>query len=137
MSKIEVRELVKRFDRNLVVDRVNFQVEDGEFLVLLGPSGGGKSTILRLICGLEQPDSGQIILGGHDVTRLSPRQRNVGMVFQDYGLYPSMDVYGNIAYGLENLHMAKVEIQKRVAEAAEKLQLTALLKREIGGLSGG
>lgn len=137
MSKIEVQELVKRFADNLVVNQVSFHVDDGEFFVLLGPSGGGKTTILRLICGLEQPDGGQIILGGQDVTRFSPRQRNVGMVFQDYGLYPAMDVYGNIAYGLENRHMPKAEIQKRVQEAAEKLKLTPLLKREIAGLSGG
>ncbi len=137
MSKIEVQELVKRFESNLVVDRVSFHVDDGEFFVLLGPSGGGKSTILRLICGLEQPESGQVRLGGRDVTRLSPRQRNVGMVFQDYGLYPSMDVYHNIAYGLENRHLPKAEIQQRVQEAAEKLHLTPLLRREIAGLSGG
>ncbi|HET8843965.1 MAG TPA: ABC transporter ATP-binding protein, partial [Ktedonobacteraceae bacterium] len=104
---------------------------------LLGPSGGGKTTILRMISGLEQPDSGSILLDNTDVTRLSPRQRNVGMVFQDYGLYPSMDVYGNIAYGLENRHMPKPEIQKRVAEAAEKLKLTTLLRRGITELSGG
>lgn len=137
MSKIEVQELVKRYGDNPVVDRVSFHVDDGEFFVLLGPSGGGKTTILRLICGLEQPDSGQIMLGGHDVTRLTPRQRNVGMVFQDYGLYPAMDVYGNIAYGLENRHVPKAEIQKRVQEAAEKLKLTPLLRRDIAGLSGG
>jgi multiple sugar transport system ATP-binding protein len=137
VSKIEVQELAKTFADNLVVDRVSFHVNDGEFFVLLGPSGGGKSTILRLICGLEQPDSGQIHLGGRDVTQLNPRQRNVGMVFQDYGLYPSMDVYGNIAYGLENRHMPKAEIQQRVQEAAEKLKLTPLLRREIAGLSGG
>ena len=137
MSKIEVQGLVKGFSGNLVVDQVSFAVADGEFFVLLGPSGGGKTTMLRLICGLEQPDSGRIILGGNDITRLTPRQRNVGMVFQDYGLYPSMDVAGNIAYGLENRHVPRAEIQKRVAEAAEKLKLTPLLRREIGALSGG
>lgn len=137
MSKLEVQGIVKRFGNNLVVDRISFHVDDGEFFVLLGPSGGGKTTILRIICGLEQPDDGQIYLGGRDITRLSPRQRNVGMVFQDYGLYPSMDVYGNIAYGLENRRMPRDEIQKRVAEAAEKLKLTPLLRRSIADLSGG
>lgn len=137
MSKLEVQGLVKRFGDNLVVDQVGFHVDNGEFFVLLGPSGGGKTTILRMICGLERPDEGQILLGGRDITRLSPRQRNVGMVFQDYGLYPSMDVYGNIAYGLEMRHMPRAEIQTRVREAAEKLKLTPLLQRGIGDLSGG
>jgi multiple sugar transport system ATP-binding protein len=137
MSNLEVQGLVKRFGTNLVVDRVGFRVENGEFFVLLGPSGGGKTTILRIICGLEQPDEGQVFFDGHDVTRLGPRQRNVGMVFQDYGLYPTMNVYGNIAYGLENRHMPKGEIQKRVQEAAEKLKLTPLLQRDVLDLSGG
>ncbi|HVU67790.1 MAG TPA: ABC transporter ATP-binding protein [Ktedonobacteraceae bacterium] len=137
MSNLEVQGLVKHFGSTLVVDRVSFHVDDGEFFVLLGPSGGGKTTILRMICGLEQPDRGQVCLGGRDVTRLSPRQRNVGMVFQDYGLYPTMNVYGNIAYGLENQHMPKPEIQQRVQAAAEKLGLTPHLQRSISDLSGG
>lgn len=137
MSNLEVQELTKRFGSTTVVDEVSFRVNNGEFFVLLGPSGGGKTTILRIISGLEQPDNGRVLLDDRDVTRLSPRQRNVGMVFQDYGLYPSMDVYGNIAYGLENRHMPRPEIQKRVQEAAEKLKLTPLLKREITALSGG
>src|SRR5581483_12312081 len=121
----------------LVVNQVSFHVDNGEFFVLLGPSGGGKTTILRLICGLEQPDEGKVFLGGQDVTRLAPRQRNIGMVFQDYGLYPTMDVFGNIAYGLENRHMPRAEIQKRVQEAAEKLKLTPHLHRDVSDLSGG
>lgn len=137
MSILEVQNLVKRFGENAVVNQVSFRVDEGEFFVLLGPSGGGKTTILRMICGLEQPDSGSILMGGQDVTKLNPRQRNVGMVFQDYGLYPSMDVYGNIAYGLENRHLPKAEIQQRVKEAAEKLKLTALLQRGVTELSGG
>lgn len=137
MSNLEVQGLVKRFGDNTVVNEVSFRVNNGEFFVLLGPSGGGKTTILRMISGLEQPDSGSVLLDDRDVTRLSPRQRNVGMVFQDYGLYPSMDVYGNIAYGLENRRMPRSEIQKRVQEAAEKLKLTPLLRRDITALSGG
>ncbi|WP_052890304.1 ABC transporter ATP-binding protein [Thermogemmatispora carboxidivorans] len=137
MSTLEVQNLVKRYDGQSAVDHVSFRIEDGEFFVLLGPSGSGKTTVLRIICGLEQPDEGRILLGGEDITHLSPRQRNVGMVFQDYGLYPSMDVYGNIAYGLENRRLPKDEIQRRVLEAAEKLQLTPLLRRGIDTLSGG
>jgi len=137
VSTLEVQGLVKRFGSTLVVDQVSFHVDDGEFFVLLGPSGGGKTTILRMICGLEQPDAGQVLIGDRDVTRLSPRQRNVGMVFQDYGLYPTMDVYGNIAYSLENQRLPRPEIDKRVREAAEKLGLTPLLRRGITDLSGG
>ncbi len=137
MSDLEVQGLVKRFGNNLVVDKVSFHVNDGEFFVLLGPSGGGKTTILRMICGLETPDDGRILLNGQDVTKLSPRQRNLGMVFQDYGLYPSMDVYGNIAYGLEARRVPKAEIQKLVPQAATKLGLTAHLRRNITELSGG
>lgn len=137
MSTLEVRDLVKRFGSNLVVNQVGFRVEDGEFFVLLGPSGGGKTTILRMVCGLEFPDEGHIFIGDQEVTRLSPRQRNVGMVFQDYGLYPTMDVAGNIAYSLENQRLPRAEIQRRVREAAEKLKLTPLLQRTIVDLSGG
>lgn len=137
MSDLEVQGLVKRFGNNLVVDRVSFYVNDGEFFVLLGPSGGGKTTILRMICGLEMPDDGRIVLNGQDVTKLNPRQRNLGMVFQDYGLYPSMDVYGNIAYGLEARRVPKAEIQKLVPQAAAKLGLTPHLRRSINDLSGG
>lgn len=137
MSDLEVQGLVKRFGTNLVVDRVSFHVNDGEFFVLLGPSGGGKTTILRMICGLEVPDDGRVVLNGQDVTKLNPRQRNLGMVFQDYGLYPSMDVYGNIAYGLEARRVPKGEIQKLVPQAAAKLGLTPHLRRSINDLSGG
>ena len=116
---------------------ISFTVSEGEFFVLLGPSGGGKSTLLRLICGLEQPDSGNIILSNRDITRLPSRERNVGMVFQDYGLYPHMDVYQNIAYGLEARGMPRDEVDQRVRQSAEKLGITPLIKRIIVDLSGG
>jgi multiple sugar transport system ATP-binding protein len=137
MSNLEVQGLVKRFGTNLVVDQVSFYVDEGEFFVLLGPSGGGKTTILRIISGLERPDTGRVLMSGEDVTGLAPRQRNLGMVFQDYGLYPNMDVYGNIAYGLENQRLPKAEIQQRIQQAAEMLKLTPLLRRSISALSGG
>jgi multiple sugar transport system ATP-binding protein len=137
MAKLEVNNLSKRFGDRVIVDEMSFHVDDGEFFVLLGPSGGGKSTLLRLICGLEQPDSGQIVIGGRDVTRVPPRERNVGMVFQDYGLYPNMNVYQNIAYGLEARGMARAEVERRVTSAAQKLGLADMLKRSIVDLSGG
>jgi ABC-type sugar transport system ATPase subunit len=112
-------------------------VAEGEFFVLLGPSGGGKSTILKLICGIETPDAGRITLAERDITNLPPRNRNLGMVFQDYGLYPHMSVFENIAYGLEARGMHKDEVSKRVKEAADKLGLTPLIDRIIVDLSGG
>jgi ABC-type sugar transport system ATPase subunit len=137
MNELEIKDLVKHYGTNPVIQHVSFTVSEGEFFVLLGPSGGGKSTMLRLICGLEQPDAGNIILSSRDITRLPSRERNVGMVFQDYGLYPHMDVYQNIAYGLEARGMPRAEVEQRVSKSAEKLGITPLLKRIIVDLSGG
>jgi ABC-type sugar transport system ATPase subunit len=137
MSSLEIHNLSKRLGDNLVVDDVSLRVAEGEFFVLLGASGGGKSTLLRLICGLETPDSGEVWLAGRNLTGLPPRARNIGMVFQDYGLYPAMNVFENIAYGLEARRLPRAEIETRVTEAATKLGLTALLRRSIVDLSGG
>jgi putative spermidine/putrescine transport system ATP-binding protein len=110
----------------------------GETLVLLGPSGCGKTTLLRLIAGLETPDAGgQVLFDGKDVTRLPIERRNVGMVFQSYALFPNMDVTGNIGYGLRVRGFAKNEVQKRVAEMLEMMQLTEFRNRSIDALSGG
>jgi ABC-type sugar transport system ATPase subunit len=137
MGELQVSGLTKRLGDHLAVDEVSFAVEEGEFFVLLGPSGGGKSTLLRLICGLETPDAGAIILNGRDITRLPPRERNLGMVFQDYGLYPNMNVFDNIAYGLQAKSVPRAEIDKRVPDAAEKLGLADFLRRAITDMSGG
>jgi putative spermidine/putrescine transport system ATP-binding protein len=110
----------------------------GETLVLLGPSGCGKTTLLRLIAGLEVPDAGgQVLFDGKDVTRLPIERRNVGMVFQSYALFPNMDVTGNIGYGLRVRGTPRNEIQKRVAEMLEMMQLTEFKNRSIDALSGG
>lgn len=137
MGSLEIQGLAKRFGNNVVLDNLDLSVAEGEFFVLLGPSGGGKSTILKLICGIETPDAGRITLAGRDITNLSPRNRNLGMVFQDYGLYPHMNVFENIAYGLEARGMHKDEVSKRVKEAADKLGLTPLIERVVVDLSGG
>ena len=137
MGRLEVRNLSKRLGGQLAVDNITFSVEANEFFVLLGPSGGGKSTLLRLICGIETPDSGEIELHDRPITYLPPRERNLGMVFQDYGLYPNMNVSANIAYGLEARGMPAADVQRRVHAAAEKLGLAALLARSITDLSGG
>ena len=137
MGTLQVQHLVKRLGGKLVVDDISFSVKDGEFFVLLGPSGGGKSTLLRMICGIEEVDEGTILLADRDITRLPSRQRNLAMVFQDYGLYPHMTVYQNIAYGLEMRHLPTAEIERRVAEAARMLGLTTHLQRGVHDLSGG
>lgn len=137
MGSLEIQNLTKRFGNNTVLDNLNLFVSEGEFFVLLGPSGSGKSTILKLICGIETPDSGRILLANRDITFLPPRSRNLGMVFQDYGLYPHMNVFENIAYGLEARGMRKDEIERRVRDAAEKLGLTPLIDRVVVDLSGG
>ncbi len=137
MSGLEARHLSKTLAGNAVVDDISFAIADGEFFVLLGPSGGGKSTILRLICGLEAPDSGDVVIAGRDVTNLPPRERNIGMVFQEYGLYPNMDVFHNVAYGLEARGMPRGEVQERVTQAAEILGLSSMLRQSVVDLSGG
>ena len=138
MPGLEVRSLVRRLGNHLAVDDLTFTVNDGEFFVLLGPSGCGKTTTLRIICGLEQPDAGSVLIADRPVTDLPSRDRNLGMVFQEYGLYPSMDVFGNMAYGLQARgKVSRKEIEQRVKEAADKLDLTALLASPITDLSGG
>lgn len=117
---------------------IDIDITAGETLVLLGPSGCGKTTLLRLIAGLEMPDAGgQVLFDGKDVTRLPIERRNVGMVFQSYALFPNMDVTGNIGYGLRVRGTPKNEVQKRVAEMLEMMQLTELRNRPIDALSGG
>ena len=137
MSALEVQGLVKRINEDLTIDRVSFQVRDGEFLVLLGPSGSGKSSIFQLICGFEQPDDGKVLINGQDVTNEQPYFRNVGVVFQDYGLFPNMSAFENIAYGLHLRRLPRNEIRMRVLMAAETLNLKPLLERPITNLSGG
>jgi ABC-type sugar transport system ATPase subunit len=137
MNGLSIRGLRKSLGGNLVVDDVSFDIPEGEFFVLLGPSGGGKTTILRLICGLDQTDGGTIHIDDRDVTTAPSRDRNLAMVFQEYGLYPNMDVYHNIAYGLETRGLPRAEVKQRVTEAAAALDITALIDRSIVDLSGG
>ena len=119
------------------VDKLNIDIEDGEFLVLVGPSGCGKSTSLRMLAGLEEVNGGKIWIGDRDVTNLSPKDRDVAMVFQNYALYPHMSVADNMGFALKIAGTDKAEIRKRVEEAAKILDLTQYLDRKPKALSGG
>jgi len=137
MGYLQVRSLCKKFGTVQAVDDVSFDIEKGGFLALLGPSGCGKTTTLRIIAGLTHPDSGKVILDGSDLTLLSPEKRRVGMVFQTWALFPHMTVYENIAFGLRSQRIPKTEIQKRVQEALELVQLPGIEDRMPRQLSGG
>ncbi len=120
-----------------VIKDASFEINDGEFLVLVGPSGCGKSTALRMIAGLEEITDGEIFIGDRVVNDVSPKDRDIAMVFQSYALYPHMDVYENMAFGLKLRNFSKDEIDKRVKDAAEILDITHLLNRKPKELSGG
>ncbi|MGE0004074.1 MAG: ABC transporter ATP-binding protein [Parvibaculaceae bacterium] len=128
----------KRFDDGtLALSRVDLEVGDGEFMVLVGPSGCGKSTLLRCAAGLETPTQGRISIGGRDVTDLGPGERDIAMVFQNYALYPHMDVFENMAFGLGQRKVPRDVIREKVEQAARTLDLTAYLRKKPGSLSGG
>lgn len=135
--EVEIQEVTKRFGDLTAVDSVSLSALQGEFLTLLGPSGCGKTTLLRMIAGFEVPDAGRVVLGGREVTELSPHQRNVTTVFQHYALFPHMSVYRNVAFGLERRRLAQVEIKRKVAAALEMVRLAGLEQRQPGELSGG
>jgi sulfate transport system ATP-binding protein len=134
---IEVKGLTKNFGSFKAVDEVNFKVETGELMALLGPSGSGKSTLLRMIAGLELPDQGEVLLTGQEANTLSARERNVGFVFQHYALFRHMTVRENIAFGLSVRRAPKGEIQARVDELLELVQLQGYGGRYPSQLSGG
>ncbi len=136
-SSISVRDLTLSFGSVSVLKQMNLEVADGEFIVLLGPSGCGKSTLLNCLAGLLDITDGQIWIKGQNVTWAEPSERGIGMVFQSYALYPQMTVRGNLSFGLKNAKMPREEIDKRVARAAEILQIGPLLDRKPGALSGG
>jgi multiple sugar transport system ATP-binding protein len=119
------------------VDSLDLELEDGELMVLVGPSGSGKSTALRMLAGLEEVDAGAIYIGDRDVTYTPPKERDVAMVFQNYALYPYLDVAANIGFPLKMARVPKAERERRVTAAAEMLGLTHLLSRKPGELSGG
>lgn len=137
MTEIVLENVRKTFGGVEVIHGVDLSVRSGEFAVFVGPSGCGKSTLLRIIAGLEEVDGGRILIGGEEVNRVPASERGLAMVFQSYALYPHMSVYRNMAFGLENSRMPRDEIDLRVREAAELLQISEYLNRRPKALSGG
>ena len=136
-NSIEVKDLTLNFGSVSVLKNMNLDVQEGEFVVLLGPSGCGKSTLLNCLAGLLDITDGQIWIKGKNVTWAEPSDRGIGMVFQSYALYPQMTVRGNLSFGLKNAKVPQAEIDKRIARAAEILQIQPLLDRKPAALSGG
>ncbi len=137
MATVEMINLAKRFGSYTALENLSLLIADGEFLVLLGPSGCGKSTTMRLVAGLEEPTSGEILIGGERVNDLPARDRNLAMVFQNYALYPHMTVGENIGYPLKIARVPQAERQVRVTAAATKVAMQSLLARRPAELSGG
>jgi len=137
MASVILENVVKAFGKIEVVHGINLEISDLEFAVLVGPSGCGKSTVLRMIAGLEQVTSGVIHMGGRVVNDIAPKDRSVAMVFQNYALYPHMNVFNNMSFGLKLRKTPKAEIEKRVKDAASILGLEELLMRKPFELSGG
>ena len=137
MANIRVEKVTKRFGHVTAVDRMQLDLPEGELIAFLGPSGCGKTTTLRMVAGFELPTEGTIRFGDQDVTRLAPENRNVGMVFQNYALFPHMTVEQNVAYGLEMRRINRTEIKQRVNSMLAKVQLKTLGGRYIRQISGG
>ena len=139
MAEIALQHVAKRFGDVEAVKDLSLAIAEGEFLVILGPSGAGKTTMLRLVAGLERPDRGAVFIGGRDVTREPPATRDVAFVFQQYSLYPHMSVYDNLAFPLRSPahRVAEDEIRKRVTTIAEKLRIEKKLQNRATRLSGG
>ncbi|HXK33228.1 MAG TPA: sn-glycerol-3-phosphate ABC transporter ATP-binding protein UgpC [Dehalococcoidia bacterium] len=137
MASVRFEEVTRRYDGVVAVDELSLQIEDQEFLVLVGPSGSGKSTSLRMLAGLEEVNSGRIYIGDRVVNNVAAKDRDIAMVFQSYALYPHMSVYDNMAFGLKLRKMKPDEIRRRVEEAAHILGIEDLLKRKPRQLSGG
>ena len=138
MAEVRLNDVQKVYPNGFkAIHGIDIDITDGEFIVLVGPSGCGKSTLLRMIAGLETVSDGEIHIGERMVNQLEPADRDIAMVFQNYALYPHMSCYDNMAYGLRNKGMPKDEIEKRVREAAEILELAQLLDRRPRQLSGG
>ncbi len=136
-ATVRLEHVTKKFEDVPAVDDLNLDIDEGEFFSLLGPSGCGKTTTLRMVGGFEEPTSGRILLGGRDVTYMAPYHRDVNTVFQSYALFPHLDVYENIAFGLHRKKVSKTEIRQRVGRILEIVDLPGFEKRRVNQLSGG
>lgn len=137
MSFLAIHHLNKQFLSKNVLSDIHFQIEKGIFFSLLGPSGCGKTTLLRLIAGLEFADTGSIVLNGKEITQLPPQNRNCGIVFQNYALFPHLTVYENVAFGLKLLKKKPVEIKTKIESVLEKMGLAKVIHKNVSLLSGG
>jgi multiple sugar transport system ATP-binding protein len=137
VADLELRKVLKRFGAAEVIHGIDLAIRDGEFVVFVGPSGCGKSTLLRMIAGLEEISGGAVLIDGADVTEVPAAKRGLAMVFQSYALYPHMTVRKNLSFGLETMGVARGEIERKIRDAAEILQINELLDRKPGQLSGG
>ncbi|MDW3180610.1 ABC transporter ATP-binding protein [Roseobacter sp.] len=137
MAEIQIKNVRKEFGDFTAVKESSFTIEDGEFFMLLGPSGCGKTTTLRMIAGLELPTSGEIYLDGEEISRKPPSQRDIAFVFQMFALYPHMNVYKNLSYPLVSQGMARRDVKAKVEDVATILGIQDILKKPVGGLSGG
>ncbi|MCU4799434.1 ABC transporter ATP-binding protein [Halobacteria archaeon HArc-gm2] len=137
MARLKLEHVTKRYEDVTAVDDVNLDIEDGEFVCLVGPSGCGKSTTMEMVAGLTTPSEGTVTIGDRDVTNLPPKDRGVAMVFQNIALFPHMDVYDNISFGLRLRDYPREEIDRRVEHAADIVQLEGMLDRMPDEMSGG
>ena len=137
MAELELRQVVKRFGAAEVIHGVDLAIRDGEFVVFVGPSGCGKSTLLRMIAGLEAISDGEVLIDGETMNEVPAARRELAMVFQSYALYPHMSVRKNLSFGLETMGVPRPEIERKIRDAAEILQISELLDRKPGQLSGG
>lgn len=137
MKNLVINNISKSFGQTNVLSDISIEINQGEFFSIVGPSGCGKTTLLRIIAGLESADTGKIIIGGADSTYLTPQKRNVGIVFQNYALFPNMSVFENVAYGLSIKKTDKNIIQKKVRDVLEKVQMEHKHDKNISTLSGG
>ena len=134
---ISIRDVTKTYGRTAALDNVSLEIASGEFIILLGPSGSGKTTLLMVLAGFIRPDSGEIRFGDREVTLVAPHKRDIGMVFQNYALFPHLTVAGNLAYPLKLRGVARAEVEARVARALDMVQLAGLGERQVDQLSGG
>ncbi len=137
MASIRLKAVNKTFGQHKVLDNIDLEVEDGEFVVVVGPSGCGKSTLLRIVAGLESPSSGDLVFGDRVVTKVPSHDRNIGMVFQNYALYPHMTVFENLAFGMKAHKTPRAIIRQRIEEVAHLLDIRSVLQSKPGTLSGG